>query len=150
MSVPRVYLDTNIFIYLYETDGERHRLAWRIMNAMENGRIHALTSEITLAEVLVRPVRDGGDDLIAIYTDVLRSGPGFTVLPVDRPVIIDAARIRAASPGVKLPDALHVATARLNGTSHFASFDRAVPLPTTIERLDATAERLDKILGLDA
>lgn len=150
MPVPRIYLDTNIFIYLYETDGERHRLAWRIMNAMENGRIHVVTSEITLAEVLVRPVRDGGDALIALYTDVLRSGPGFTVLPVDRPVIMDAARVRAASPATKLPDALHVATARLNGASHFASFDRAVPLPAPMHRLDATAERIDRTLGLEA
>lgn len=54
----RVYFDTNCFIYVVEGI-ERYRAVLEpLMNAVAAGEITGVTGEITLAEVLVKPLRD--------------------------------------------------------------------------------------------
>jgi hypothetical protein len=61
---PRVYLDANVFVAAFEHVGARSDHAWWIMRAIERGEIAAGTSEITLAEVLVKPFEVGATDLV--------------------------------------------------------------------------------------
>jgi predicted nucleic acid-binding protein len=54
----RVYVDTNIIIYAveeYETHAARIKF---VLQAMTDGEITAVTSDLTVAEVLVKPKRD--------------------------------------------------------------------------------------------
>ncbi|MCB1441367.1 MAG: PIN domain-containing protein, partial [Nitratireductor sp.] len=80
------------------------------------------TSELTLAESLVKPMADRDAELAERYFRVLAPQSGIEVREVSREVLILAARIRAEK-RVKLPDAIHLATAQATGCDRFVSND---------------------------
>jgi predicted nucleic acid-binding protein len=127
VSETRIYLDANVFIAAYETRGARSDHAWWILRAIEAKEFVAVTSELTLAEILVGPIRDGDDELAGHYHDIVTSGEGFEVAAVDRQVLIEAALLRSMSRSLKLPDAIHVATGRLRDCRFIVSDDRRLP-----------------------
>ena len=53
-----VYLDANIFIYALEGYPDFQARITILLEAMDHQEIEALTSELTLAEVLVKPFRE--------------------------------------------------------------------------------------------
>jgi predicted nucleic acid-binding protein len=111
-SVPRVYLDTNVFIAAYEHSSARSDHARWVLNAVEDGHIVGATSEITLAELLVKPFQEEAHAIADAYVGIIQLGPAFEVMPIERSVLIEAARVRASRLSIRLPDAVHVATAR--------------------------------------
>jgi predicted nucleic acid-binding protein len=127
--VPRIYLDANVFIYAYETRGARSDDAWRLLDAVENKELIAVTSELTLAEVLVGPIHDGDDALAGQYHEIFSSEDDFVVAAVERRVLIEAAVLRSLRRSLKLPDAIHVATARLHDCKFVVSDDRRLQAP---------------------
>lgn len=121
---PRVYLDTNCLVFMKEAFGERADLLVDLVEVASHaspGRL--VSSELTLAETLVRPLADGNLALIEFYEQTLRAGGWLTVLPVDRTVLRDAAVLRARHASTKLPDAIHIATALSSGCGYFLSDD---------------------------
>lgn len=54
----RVYLDTNIFIYAVEGYPKFQPELNVLFEAFDDGTLKAITSELTLAEVLVKPLID--------------------------------------------------------------------------------------------
>lgn len=107
----RIYLDANVFIAAYETIGARSDHAWWILEAAEQGEFHIVTSELTLAELLVRPLRDGDVDLCGVYDKIMQNGDQMSAVPVAREILVNSAQLRVARSGLKLPDAIHCATA---------------------------------------
>lgn len=106
----RVYLDTNIIIYAvegYETHAARIKF---VLREMTDGEITAVTSDLTLAEVLVKPKRDTNRKLEEAYLQFLVSTESFRNSAVSREILEAAAGIRATS-ALKLPDAIHFASA---------------------------------------
>jgi len=53
------YLDANIFIYTLNGFAPLVPVLTRLFTLIEGGHMQALTSELTLAELLVKPFRDG-------------------------------------------------------------------------------------------
>lgn len=127
LNKPRIYLDTNVFIAAYEARTARSDHAWWILDAIEANEFLAVTSELTLAEVLVRPLQDGDEELAARYRDILTSADGLGVAPVERKLLIEAAMLRSFSRSLKLPDAIHLATARAYNCDFIVSDDRRLP-----------------------
>jgi hypothetical protein len=76
-AVPRVYLDANVFIAAFEHAGASSDHAWWLIRAIEDGEIFAATSELTLAEILVKPLERGQADLADGYGKMLVSGSHF-------------------------------------------------------------------------
>jgi predicted nucleic acid-binding protein len=122
----RVYLDANVFICGVEGIAPYVEPMRKLFAAVDAGSASAATSELTLAEVLVRPMADGNASLQATYEDMLQSGSGFQVIPVARAILIEAARLRVESNALRLPDAIHIATARACGCSVFLTNDRSL------------------------
>ncbi|HJU04689.1 MAG TPA: PIN domain-containing protein [Nitrospiraceae bacterium] len=108
----RLYLDTNIFIYALEGYPEFSPVLIKLLEAIDQHEIHAVTSELTLAEVLVKPLLDRSVERQAAYHQALQPSASLNVIPVTRDVLIAAAQLRAQH-ALKLPDAIHVATAQL-------------------------------------
>jgi predicted nucleic acid-binding protein len=100
----------------------------RLFEFIDRGQLRSATSELTLAELLVKPIRDG--DLTAQQTcqTMLLSNPRLAVLPIARQMLIESARLRATS-GLKLPDALNLATATLAGCDVLLTNDTRFRLP---------------------
>lgn len=70
----------------------------------------AVTSELTLAEVLVKPFQANQTELQQIYVETLQASDSLTMVPISRTALIEAARLRAQHASLKLPDAIHAAT----------------------------------------
>lgn len=108
---PRVYLDTNIFIYGIEGFERFEDEVGALFSAVDRGNIEAATSELTLAEALVKPFEEGNMTHQQIYQETLQSRASFHLVPVNRPLLVESARLRAAT-GLRLPDAIHLAAAQ--------------------------------------
>jgi uncharacterized protein len=107
--VSRVFFDTNLFIYLVEGQGERSVRVKGILERMSERRDELLTSTITLAEVLVKPLAAGDIAWAERYEKMLDT-LGVSVLPFDRSCARVYARLRQ-DPTLKPPDAIQLACA---------------------------------------
>ena len=105
-----VYLDTNIFIYTLEGFPIYKKLLTDLFEAVEDGQITIVTSELTLAECLVKPCKDKNQILKDLYNSFIQQSDFLAVLPINRNALIKSAELRAEVGG-KLPDAIHVASA---------------------------------------
>lgn len=108
----KTYLDANVFIYTVEGYPDYAPILKQISDQMETGQIQGVTSELTLAEVLVKPIADGDDELVQTYLDTVDNSGGLLVVPVSRALLIRAAGVRAGNSSLRLADAIHVATAQ--------------------------------------
>src|SRR4051794_3601411 len=113
VSGTRLYLDTNIIIYAAEGPAVSGAPLQRLLLRVDAGQLSALTSELTLAEVLVKPLKDGDATAADRYRRRLTAGLTLDVTPISRAVLEAAAELRAAHRSFKLPDAIHAATALL-------------------------------------
>lgn len=119
----RVYLDANIFI-LFAEGAEVSGAALRALFGSLDRRVTSfVTSELTLAEVLVRPFELRNEEMAAAYEAILQVRPGFELRPVDAATLRLSASLRAER-GHKLPDAIHVASALSAKCSYLISEDR--------------------------
>ena len=86
-------------------------MLFRLMQLVEQGVFRAITSDLTFGELLVKPYAE--DMALAhTYIDLLSNPSAITLAPVERDIILHAARLRSLKKGLKLPDAIHLATAK--------------------------------------
>ena len=118
----KVYLDANIFIYLLEEVSPWVSPLQGGFSGLEAGEWVAVTSGLSLAECLVRPFALGRDDLAKVYRLALSPRSYLDIASIDIDVLVSAARLRAQL-GFKLPDAIHVATALMQGCTAMLTND---------------------------
>lgn len=106
----RVALDTAIFIYHLEANPKYLPLTDRIFAWLEAPGHHAVTSTITMTELLVQPYRVLNQRRVDDFYGLLSTHPGIGWLAPDLKIADLAARIRAAHQ-LRTPDALQAATA---------------------------------------
>jgi predicted nucleic acid-binding protein len=135
VSGTRVYLDANVLIALVESSGQLSPAQVAILADFDNGRLAAVTSEITLAECLVRPLIDKDTTRIAAFEALLDGSGTPAMVPVDRKVLRLAADARARD-RMRLPDAIHVATAIADACDVFLSADRGIRVPAGLRLID--------------
>ena len=107
----RVHLDSMAFIYFIEGHPDYSPLLRPLFAAIDGGSLEAITSYLTLLEVLVHPLRQGRADLVRDYTDILTNERNFKLRPLDREIAEEGAAIRAKFSSIKTPDAIQLATA---------------------------------------
>lgn len=123
--ITRVYLDSNIFIYMFEANDDRAAaLRAILLSEQKSDRPFFATSELTLAETLVGAYKKADENLISLYDNSTLSNLALEVGPIDRTVLWRAAILRADRSSLKLPDAIHLATAFSFNCSHFLTGDR--------------------------
>jgi predicted nucleic acid-binding protein len=130
-----LYADTCAIIYRVEGVEPAFSASAPLWDALENRTREACTSQLTLLEVLVRPLRENRFDLADLYRKTVLRTTGLACLPIDLRVLDTAARVRADH-GLKTPDAIHAATALLNECTLFltndAVFRRVAGLPVVL------------------
>jgi predicted nucleic acid-binding protein len=77
---------------------------------------------VTLAELLVIPIRESRPELARQYQDLLLGQPHFSLIPVERDVAERAAYIRATYK-FKMPDAICLASALAHAADVFVTND---------------------------
>lgn len=121
-----VALDTAIFIYFIEEDSRFLPLVKPVFQSIDNGRLSAVTSSLTLLEVLVVPYQTANFGLAERYEALLTRSRGLRLLELDRPLLKGAAQLRAAFK-LKPPDALQVSAALQANCRTFLTNDRRIP-----------------------
>jgi predicted nucleic acid-binding protein len=122
-----IYLDSNVFIYFFEGGTETAQPICELFAFAETGSATGgaltnffVTSELTLAEVLSS--RKTTEDARQLYIDLILDSSFIAVAPVRRDILFTTAEIRRKA-GLKLTDAIHVATAVHHGCSILISSD---------------------------
>jgi predicted nucleic acid-binding protein len=125
LSVPSeglVYVDAQIVIYTVDRHPRYGPACMPLWSAAAANAVTVVSSELTLLETLVGPMR-AADAALERDREGLWSRPNTLLLPVTRDVLREAARLRAAIPPLRAPDAIHAATAMLSGCGLFVTND---------------------------
>jgi predicted nucleic acid-binding protein len=132
----RIYFDTNVYIELIEKNSSITPRLARLFGGWEWQHHIVMTGEITVAEVLVKPiataVATGDYALHDLYLDILSIEPNVTdVLPITKMTWQRAALVRAqlkrfADISIKLPDAVHIAASLEARCDTFVTNDKGL------------------------
>lgn len=128
-TADRIYLDANVFIYAVEGFPKYAELCVELFEAIDDRAIHAFTSELSLAEVLVKPMCDVNLAAVDAYKAMIRNRPSLEVWQVSRDVLVQAAQIRSVTT-CKLPDAIHAATAMAAKADFIFTADQEFKAPS--------------------
>ena len=115
-----VVVDTAPIIYVLEGNPKFCDQFAGLFEAAQAGQVNIAISTITLAEVLTGPFKAGQTALAKRFENALSQ---FTLLAVTPPVAVLAAQLRAQY-GLRLPDAIQLATALDSGAAALVTHDR--------------------------
>jgi len=120
-----IYLDSNVLIYGLEGQPSAvRRGVGSILRDIHLGRCTSCTSLLTRAEVLVFPLRHAKLELANRYRALLSGEGAIVVQALDQGTVDRAAELRAEYPVLRLPDALHLATALQSRCRSFITADK--------------------------
>lgn len=105
-----ILIDTSAMIYYFDDIKPYSNILESIFNHVQSGHIRAYLSVVTVAELLVKPLQKEEHGTANNYLQFFRYYPNLTVAESTSDIAIQAAVIRATT-GLKMPDALIVATA---------------------------------------
>ena len=134
-----LYLDTNIFILAVERGNPWSKMLRELFEAIDQRAVDVFTSELTIAEVLAKPLSLGENDLANKYDKLLSANSIVKVFPIDRAILWSAAALQGRL-AIKLMDAIHLATAKASACNFFLTCD---------QRLGAKIEEELRWLSLD-
>lgn len=123
-----VALDSVIFIYALEGNPEFGGLARKIFEMIEQGKCQGIACNLVLAELMVKPLREGYTEIAEEYARDLPCFPNLRFCSVTQEIAIAAARLRGSS-NLGLIDALHMATAVEARCTVFLTNDAALRHP---------------------
>jgi len=129
-----VCLDTPIVIYFIEKHQKYFNLLSRLFTEIEAGTIEAITSTVTLLEVLVQPLRTKNELLAEKYREILLYSEGLTTFEILHEVSELAAKLRAKY-HIRTPDAIQIAVGILYKCNGFLTNDPTLKKIKEIEIL---------------
>lgn len=129
-----VGLDTGPFIYYIEDVAPYADLLDPVFSLMENHALCAVTSTVTFAEILTKPFADRNFALADEIKFTVNSFSSLVVTAIDEKVAEAGALMRARY-GMRLPDALQVATAVHGEATLFLTNDKRLKKVDALEVL---------------
>jgi predicted nucleic acid-binding protein len=123
-------IDAGVFIGFNNREDPHHMQSHRALVDARDRRDRVCIPVSALAESLVSPAR-AGDQAVEDVWDTLDRIP-IDVIPLDAEVAMATADLRARHRGLKLPDAMVVATAAVSDADHLVTTDRGWPSRKTL------------------
>ena len=130
----RIGLDTIVFICFLEYHPRYGAWCASLFDRIERGHNPAVTSTITLLELLVQPYRDQKEELAQKIFALTSTYPKLEWVPVTMNVADRAAELRARY-RLSTPDAIQLATAIGHKATRFYGNDRGLRRVKEIECL---------------
>lgn len=125
-------IDTSPFIYHFEKHPSFSTLTLKLFEEVEKGRLKAVTSVLTLMEILVKPKQLNHRQAIQDYKFTLRTFPNLSLKTIDENCAERAADLRATY-GIRPPDALQIAVAVLSNATAFVTNDERLKRVRDVE-----------------
>ncbi len=139
----KFYLDANVVISAVEAPDETgHTIMAILAEGVRRGRRYRdriarfATSELTLAECLVKPLKENDTELVHVYATLLVDSDMINLEAIDQEVMWCAANLRGLDDKLKLPDAIHLAAAFRYGCTVFLTSDKRLRQQYTSRPLD--------------
>jgi len=120
-----LFLDTAPLVYFIEKNIRYHSIIKPVISQIDALETEAITSTITLMEVLVHPFRDGNTKLANKYKAILLASKGLITYEISHTISQQAAMLRAKQKW-KTPDAIQLATALHHKADYFLTNDSAL------------------------
>lgn len=130
----RVYLDTNILIYLLEGSSQFEKPLLQIKQLIEYRTAEFVVSSLVFAEVLPPLAASGNRTRVNNALEFLSATGAFEIIPADAEVCTHAGMLRGIHQ-MKTPDAIHVATAVASRCDFLLTNDRGIRAPQGLEIL---------------
>lgn len=118
----RIFIDTAPIIYFIEQHHIYLNVVRPVFVEIDAGKIEAITSTITLLEVLVQPFKTKNETLAERYREILLYSEGLTSFEILHEVSETASKLRAEY-SIKTPDAIQIAVGILYGADKFVTND---------------------------
>ena len=130
----KICIDTAPVIYFIEENPKYRNVIRPVFVEIDLGNIEAITSTITLLEVLVHPLRVGNETLAGKYREILLFSEGLTTIEILHEISEIASRLRAKY-SIRTPDAIQIAVGIRYGASKFLTNDPDLKKVSDIEVL---------------
>ena len=122
----RLYLDANVWVYARENQGSWGEAARELLAMARRRELQIVTSEWTLAEVLISPIRERDRAAQKGFSEILSPEgsreSNIVLRAVSREILLEASRLTALHP-IALPDAVHAATSKRSNCRFLVSND---------------------------
>ena len=119
MSGKKVFLDTNIFIYLIEEHPRYVRKIDDLLRLLERDKYEIITSTLTVGEILTKPYKENRSDLIKTYHAFFEE---MVLIDLNSDIASLFAKMRVQC-GIKTPDAVQIASAMYAEADLFVTND---------------------------
>lgn len=129
-----VALDTSIFIYQLEGNPKYLSFTPEIFSWLEQPGSIAVTSTLTMTELLVQPYRDSNEQRVNAFYGLVSTYPNLEWIALSLKIADLAAKIRALH-RLQTPDALQAATAVYSRATALLTNDPAFERVTSFETL---------------
>ncbi len=130
-----------VLIYLFEDQKRYAPVCERLLAEVGRGAFEAVVTPITMAELIVKPLKEGRPDLANAYRAVLTGHPNLSLSAIDSDIGWMAGALRAKY-GLALPDMLQAAAAMRAQRPVLISNDRVLRKVEEVEVL-----LLDDLVG---
>ena len=117
----KVSLDTAPIIYSVEKHADYWQMLISLWQSLKANEIEVFTSELTLLETLVQPIKQNNQSLVSAYESLLTK-TDVKLEPISLDILRRAADLRAAQ-NLKTPDAVHASTAIVSNCAYFVTND---------------------------
>jgi len=118
-----VALDTMVFVYHLANHPRYAALTTVVLEAVETGQLAGMTTTVTLAEIMTAPAKVGDRQAFQDYELYLTRFPNLQIAPLEVALARETALVRGAT-GLRTPDAIQVAAARLVNADAIITNDR--------------------------
>jgi predicted nucleic acid-binding protein len=151
LTTPVVYIDANPFMYAIEGDEKVSRPIKEFFALLRQRPGIAVTSELTLAEVLPKATMP---DVQRSYFNLIVWSKIFDLRPVTREILIETAKYRRATATllpdkrtkmVRLPDAIHMVTAIQSGCKKILSLDSGLKVQEGVSVIEPNQAGLSQL-----
>jgi predicted nucleic acid-binding protein len=119
----RVFFDTNAIIYYLEQLEPFYEIVLPLFESIGTEEIQAYTSEFTLTEMLIKPMKENAIELVQDIKDLLLDPDLFVLTKTHQELFIKAAELGGRH-GLRSADAIHFASAIENHCHYFVTNDK--------------------------
>lgn len=144
----RVYFDSAPIIYALENNPRYAAMSLDFTDAAEKRLFFGFTGTLALVEMLVKPLREQNTALVATIRQLFASGDLFTCLEHSNETWLLSAQLRATH-GLKMADAIHIATAIHNRCAFFLTNDHRLSSLNSVFCQGSTTNSTLEIILLD-
>ena len=120
----RIAIDTSVFIYHVQVNPRYLPATDRVFGWLERPSSSAVTSCISMTELLVEPIRAGDENRVGDFFALLTRYPHLEWVPASLQIAALAARFRSEH-HLRTPDALQAATAVYSSATGLITNDAA-------------------------